>query len=715
MSKNCSWLSLALVLAPLLGALLQAEPYRSADLPPVLQFLDGREIKTATEWPERRKEIQRLWCETYLGSFPEKPPKLLQAETLNEVADEDKGYRVRNVKLTFATRNKASFEIRLLIPLKEAKSYPVLLTQPRNYQIAWGEAAVKRGYITCFYPGVDYNHREAAFPGYESAWRRFQKEYPEATWSSSLATQAWLASRSLDYVLGDQCDLSIAPEQVAIIGHSRYGKQSLYAAAFDERIKAVVSRSAGSPAAAGYRFTGRDTFMETVLDYPSEWALPGVKKYFGREHELPVESNGLLAAIAPRACLLHTAYNDGSDPTYAVERSYRDAKKAYTLLGKPENIALHLRPGNHNPITEEHIKSNLDWFDWAFGRGEVQRTEFPERLLHHFDWAEWRKKQPESTMGLPEGGSIEARVQWMLGEKPAEFLRRDRTKLTILNEEDYGVAKWSRDRWKPGGVTRVPVSFGHNVYGNLAFPSRHEGPLPVVIWLHPFNYSHGSNEGYGVQGTTIYYRLAQQGYAVLSFDQFGFGDRLLEGGEFYEKYPKWSKLGRMVYDVRCAVDFVHGAGIVDGTRPEFDKEQVVLLGYSLGGMVALHSAALDQRVTAVASFCGFTPMRTDTDNKSTGGTRRWWEWHGLQPKLGLFLGSEEKIPYDYDDLLRAIAPRPTLVYSAKKDRHVDAKDVAACLDRVKRPTLQFEPAEDVNRFQAAQHAVFSRWLQSLGD
>ena len=623
------------------------------------------------------------------------------------------------MRLVFDTLKRASFEIRLLLPstIKQPGQdpYPILLTQPRHYQIPWGEAAVKRGYITCFYPGVDYNHREAQFPGYESAWRAFKAEYPGATWSSSLAIQAWLAGRALDYLLSDRCDLKIDPRHVAIIGHSRYGKQSLYAAAFDERIKAVVSRSAGSPAAAGYRFTGRDTFMETVLDAPREWALPSLKDYFGREYELPVESNGLLAAIAPRACLLHTAYNDGSDPIFAVERSYLDAKSAYQLLGKPERIALHYRAGNHNPITAEHIAANLDWFDWAFERGKAKRGDFAERLLHHFDWQQWKGAQvPASLLPPKSDATLNERLTWSLGAQPREFSRPSRVPLSILKEEDYGVAKWSRDRWKPNDITRMPVSFGKNVHGNLSFPSNRRGPLPVVIWLHPFNYSHGSNEGYGVEGTAIYYRLAQAGYAVLSYDQCGFGDRLLEGAEFYAKHPRWSKLGRMIFDVRCALDFIHGGpGMSAGEPPQFDRKRVVLLGYSLGGSVALHAAALDDRVTAVASFCGFTPLRSDHDEKPTGGTRRWWEWHALQPKLGLFLGNEQTIPYDYHDLLNAISPRPCLVYSARRDRHVDSADVGASVSRVKSPALRFVQADDVNRFQSAQHKIVLEWLETL--
>lgn len=43
-------------------------------------------------------------------------------------------------------------------------------------------------------------------------------------------------------------------------------------------------------------------------------------------------------------------------------------------------------------------------------------------------------------------------------------------------------------------------------------------------------------------------------------------------------------------------------------------------------------------------------MRTDTDKKPTGGIRRFWEWHHVLPKLGLYHNKEEYIPYDYDDM-----------------------------------------------------------------
>ena len=178
----------------------------------------------------------------------------------------------------------------------------------------------------------------------------------------------------------------------------------------------------------------------------------------------------------------------------------------------------------------------------------------------------------------------------------------------------------------------------------------------------------------------------------------------------------------MVHEVRSAIDFVvDGKGRATGELPKFDKDKVYVLGYSMGGMVGLYAAALDERIAGVASFSGFTPMRTDTDAKPTGGIRRLWEWHALQPKLGLFQGREEEIPYDFDDVLSLIAPRPCLVVSPMRDRFVDLDDVAACVKRAgqaweakgKGDGLSHLEPDDINRFQDAQHELFLKWFNAL--
>jgi len=693
-----------------------AQVYQSADLPDAMIFLDGREVKTATDFQERKKGIKDLWCKYYIGYFPKEVPALLSAKINRQEKKEDGSVRKR-IQLTFDTPHKKSFEIEVWIPANGSGLFPLLLTQPRYYQIPWAEEALKRGYVVCLYPGLDYNHEEKDYPDYQNMWRYFKAEYPDAGWNSSLAIQAWLASRTLDYLLNSEYGYHIDTTAVGIIGHSRYGKQSIYAAAFDERIKCVVARSSGTPTACPYRFASRQTFMESVVDYPDEWALPSLKNYLGRENELPIGGNDLLAIIAPRYLMIHTAYNDGGDPTFGVERSYLNAKKAYIFLNNPENIRLVYRKGNHDPITEEHVKINLDFFDWAFGRGKVDESEFQEKLLHQFDWQAWKKAQRKKDLRVPGNASVQKKIEWMLGQKPDKIEHEG--EYHILADDELGIAKWSRDQWNPGGLKRVSFSFSGNMTGNIYFDPRWNNYKATVIWLHPWNYSHGSNESYGVQGTTVYWRLVQEGYIVVAYDQFGFGDHLLDAVDFYKKYSHWSKLGRAVYDVRKVIDFlVDGEGITSEAVPRTDPSKIYICGFAYGGMVGLYATALDKRIAGVASFSGFTPMRTDANQKSTGGIQQYYQWHAIVPKLGLFNGNESKIPYDYGDVIRMIAPRNCLIYAPLHDRFTDSGDIRKCIAYAETAwngssAFVFKNPDDFCRFQKDQQDVVLEWLNNL--
>jgi pimeloyl-ACP methyl ester carboxylesterase len=692
--------------------------YSNADLPDAMTFLDGRVVKTTEDWKARKAEIKKLWCDYFIGHYPKEVPALLSAEVVKTKTPTDGSTRKR-VVLTFDTPNKKSFEIEVWEPKSDdGRARPLLLTQPRHYQREkWGEAARRRGYVVCIYPGLDAHHGERDYPGYQNVWKTFNSEYPKATWNSSLGIQAWLASRTLDYLLDPKYGYKIDPAAVGITGFSRYGKQSIYAAAFDERFTCVVARSSGTPTACSYRFAARQTFMESVSleDCPRVWLIDKARAFHGRENELPVEGNALMACIAPRHLMIHTAHNDGADPTFGVERTYLNAKKAWAFLGKEQNICLSYRKGNHGPVTDEQVQHNLDYFDMAFGRGTAKASDFPEVLLHAFDWKAWKAKQRESDLTVSEQASIRQRIEWMLGEQPHTV--EDAGKYHIKTGEDLGVAEWSRDRWNPGGIKRVPFSFSGKMHGNIFFDPNRKSYEATVIWLHPWNYSHGSNEGYGVQGTTVYYRLAKEGYKVVMYDQFGFGDHLTDAVGFYDRHPHWSRMGRAVYDVRRVVDFlVDGKGITAAPVPASEPSKIYVFGFAFGGAVGLYAAALDERIAGVASFSGFTPVRTDTDAKPTGGIRRYWEWHAMIPKLGLFHQTESTIPYDYDDVLSLIAPRKCLICAPTRDRFVDNEDVKACITKAKaswqdKNSFAFMSPDDICRFQRRQQDVLVGWLE----
>src|ERR1035438_1514855 len=136
-------------------------------------------------------------------------------------------------------------------------------------------------------------------------------------------------------------------------------------------------------------------------------------------------------------------------------------------------------------------------------------------------------------------------------------------------------------------------------------------------------------------------------------------------------------MGRMVEDARAAIDALQKDSLVDA-------ERIYLFGYSMGGTVGLYTAALDARVKGVVSVCGFTPMRTDTASRGTGGVARYSQERGLIPRLGFFVGHESQIPYDFEDLLAAVAPRPLLVVQPQLDRDATPADVKSVVEQAKR-------------------------------
>ena len=200
--------------------------------------------------------------------------------------------------------------------------------------------------------------------------------------------------------------------------------------------------------------------------------------------------------------------------------------------------------------------------------------------------------------------------------------------------------------------------------------------LPTVVWLHGYSYPLGYMWVYHSDLHPIL-ALVHAGYAVLAYDQSGFGSRLSETAAFYDRYPKWSHMGRLVEDAHSAVDALSKDEMVDPSR-------IYLYGYSLGGTVAIYEAALDSRVKGIVSIAGFTPMRTDPMSRGDGGVARYSQERDLIPKLGFFIGHESQIPYDFHDLLGMIAPRPALVVEPQLDRDATPADVQTAVHQAKR-------------------------------
>ena len=671
---------------------------RMNGLPDPLKFLDGKTVRTAADWKSRRAEIRQLYEKYDLGTIPPKP-RLDRAVVLDETRGN--GLVTRNVRLEFGPQSKGTLRVRVVIPDGKGP-FPALMAPSLA---GWAPALLRRGYISAGYAANDAMDDAAALA----------QLYPDYDWAL-IPRRAWVAGLVLDYLETlPQADM----KHVGLFGYSRDGKAAAIAAALDDRIAAVIAGSTGVGGVLPWRLSGERNFGEgiesTTRSFPT-WFAPQLRFFSGREDRLPIDANLLVAMIAPRAALIEYGLNDEVSNTWGDEQAYDSALKVYKLLGQPERLSLMRVPGFHGANDQEMC---LDWLDIQFGRSSRTWTN---NLMFPWDFDQWKShakevfdvsKYPRHTSDdltaastsewEKKAAEIRTSVQWMLGEEPPMMpppegrgapraARGPAPAVAAAPPPNPGqttpnLVAWVTQRggnsfgWlepqKSKTASRA-INFGYNVRGDLYYPAGTpaDAKLPTVIWLHGYSYPLGYMWVYHNDLHPIL-ALVRAGYAVLAFDQSGFGSRMSETGAFYERYPHWSEMGRMVEDTRAAIDALE-------KDRQVDPQRIYLFGYSVGGTVGLYTAALDSRVKGVVSIAGFTPMRTDTADRGDGGVARYSHERGLIPRLGFFVGQESRIPYDFPELLAAIAPRPVMVMEPQLDRDGTPADVKTAVEQARK-------------------------------
>ncbi len=629
-------------------------------------------VRTAEQWGEQRRRLAAQLQHWMTGTFPPAPDNMI-AEPVETLIDH--GVRVETLRLRFGPERRAQLTVKLMIPPGEGP-FPVFLTQWNHEQ--WAYIAVRRGYIGCIYAGADVLDDTEA---YAAIW-------PEHDFSR-LMRRAWGASRAIDYLL---TRAEVAPGQIGITGHSRNGKQSLMAAAFDPRIGAVVSSSGGSGGENAWRYAEArytsESIEEITNNFPA-WFHPRLRWFSGREHKLPFDMNSLMALIAPRPLLLSTAFTESQGGPWGIEQIYRSVRTVYDFLGRPGAVSVRMRGGEHGTAARD-IEEYVDFFDTAFGRAKLPVTsplfypyqfeQWAEAAGESIDPADFPERAPGELTAAAAGASadeaaalqrdIRERLGWLLGEQPAGITHAGPGSLADIS----GVDDW----WTGGPLARpvleratmkviAPYSgMGDYLRANVYIPTaaaEPEAKRPALIWLHGFVHQ----QGFVARSRSLLQAFVDEGFVVLAYDQLGFGTRIEEGTRFYDRYPRWSKMGKMVLDARAAVDVL--AGIA-----EIDTSNIYIAGDNMGGAVALMTAALDERLAGAAVYSGFTPLRTA--GPDVEGILAWSHLHGLLPRLGFFVDAPSRIPVDFDELMAAVAPRPLRVIAPLQDRHAEPEQVA---------------------------------------
>jgi len=100
------------------------------------------------------------------------------------------------------------------------------------------------------------------------------------------------------------------------------------------------------------------------------------------------------------------------------------------------------------------------------------------------------------------------------------------------------------------------------------------------------------------------------------------------------------------------------------------------IGHSLGGHNAIYTALLDERIRVVISSCGFDSFLDYYGGDSANWLpERGWCQARYLPKLAEYRGRLAEIPFDFHELLGALAPRPVFINAPLGDTNFKAGSV----------------------------------------
>ncbi len=324
-------------------------PEDAPRLAPLLVDAEGRQFRERQAWERRRHELREQWL-AFLGAYdsPRMPPRL---ELLDEDRPEDcvrqlvryesepnwpvEAYLLKPSDASHANRppSPSCGKLPAVVALHSTVDYTI--RQPAGLQgdpnLFFGLKLAQRGFVVCC-PRCFLWQGEGSY-GEQVA--RVQARHPGST---GMAKMLWDAMRAVDLL---ESLPEVDPGRVGAIGHSLGAKQTLYLAAFDERIKAAVFSEGG----IGIAF--------------SNWHAPWYLGDAAARGAWPHDHHELLALAAPRAMLLIGGNSADGDRSWPFVEA---ALPVYALYGEPACLGLLNHSMGHTLPAEAADKA-YDWLE----------------------------------------------------------------------------------------------------------------------------------------------------------------------------------------------------------------------------------------------------------------------------------------------------------------------------------------------------------------
>ena len=271
--------------------------------------------------------------------------------------------------------------------------------------------------------------------------------------------------------------------------------------------------------------------------------------------------------------------------------------------------------------------------------------------------ADWQKRRAEIVKGMVT----------VMGPLPGKDRR---VKLDVKIEEEVDTGKYIRQlityQSEPGSRTPAHLCVPNSVFTGKGVKAS------AVLCLMPTDNKVGHKVVVGLggrEGRAYAAELAERGYVTIAPAYTHLANY----------WPNLGKLGyvsgtmKAIYDNTRALDLLETLPYVDA-EPGFGA-----IGHSLGGHNTIYTAVIDKRITVMASSCGFDAYPDYYD----GAERNWFFGRGwcqirYMPRLSDYRGRQKEIPFDFPELLGALAPRPFFVHAPLRDSNFRWKSVDVC-------------------------------------
>jgi len=308
-------------------------------------------IRTVADWEIRRAHILAQ-MQTVMGPLPKSAhPVPLDVKILGE---KRVGPLVRRkiAYHTYSPDRRVSAWLFLPEGVRAAKA-PAVLCLHQTVAIGKDEPAglgpnpnlryalelAERGYVTL---APDY----PSFGEYRADFE------PKEGYASGTMQAIYDNVRALDLL---QSLPEVDGERIGCIGHSLGGHNTMFTAAFDRRIKALVSNC------------GFTRFHKYYGGKLKGWTSPRympliATRYANDPDRVPFDFTEIVATFAPRAFLASSPLHDENFEVSGVRDVIAAARPIYALYGKPENLAANYPDSRHDfpPAAREVAYKFLD-------------------------------------------------------------------------------------------------------------------------------------------------------------------------------------------------------------------------------------------------------------------------------------------------------------------------------------------------------------------